>query len=54
MTELLILNFSNNLIVTLGNLPKKLMRVDLSNNKLNEMSGSFSTLIHLENLDLSG
>ena len=53
MTELLILNFSNNLIVTLGNLPKKLMRVDLSNNKLNEMSGSFSTLIHLENLDLS-
>jgi Leucine-rich repeat (LRR) protein len=55
MESLLVCNFSNNLIgpTMPMKLPKKLMRVDLSNNKLDEIIEGFSSLIHLEHLDVS-
>ena len=55
LESLHILNASHNCIgpIVPSHLPKKLMRIELSNNKLVEMSRCFCLLIHLENLDLS-
>eukprot|EP00943_MAST-04B_sp_MAST-4B-sp1_P009673 g9673.t1 len=55
LESLLILNLSGNLIgpsLPLK-LPRKLMRLSLSKNRLSEMAECFSNLIYLENLDLS-
>ena len=55
LESLHILNASHNCIgpIVPSHLPKALMRIELSNNKLVEMSRCFGSLIHLENLDLS-